>query len=159
MAPGTVVLHEGLHWRVSETVEGAGGVDVAQLECLEDDRSKARAVAPLRPVKLTKNAQAELVAEREKTRRKPRLRHRARIIERRLGLWRGLLEELTVAREEAQVRLEGGDLKPVKLPGTSALFEPDALLKMADEAVYAAKNAGRNCVVMGTPPGSDRKSA
>jgi len=35
----------------------------------------------------------------------------------------------------------------------------DALLKMADEAVYEAKNAGRNCVVMGTPPGSDRKSA
>jgi PleD family two-component response regulator len=39
------------------------------------------------------------------------------------------------------------------------LKKPQSLLRVADQAVYAAKNAGRNCVRVFTPPPPENRQA
>ncbi len=76
----------------------------------------------------------------------------------------GLVAERIRSSVEANVIQMGGFHGAVTLSlgvGTKSpeIASIDALIKMADEAVYEAKRAGRNRWVFGRPPGHDRKSA
>lgn len=77
----------------------------------------------------------------------------------------GMAERVRLAIEEGICQTEEGDaLKLTTSIGVStydgAMYRrPDQLVQAADSSVYAAKSAGRNCVRVFTPRGSDNAAA
>jgi len=65
-------------------------------------------------------------------------------------------EEIRAAVKELQLRHRGKPLGPITVSLGLALFPdhasgPDSLLRVADEALYEAKRAGRDRVIVGRP--------